>query len=106
MRYLSAILILLISISANADVVKGRVIDAQTKEPLEGASVTFTIYGEKSTMSYTIPTDSLGIFIGSSPAMKTEINISFIGYYDKNKRVACVQGNDTIDVGNIELVPN
>ena len=38
-RIISAILLFLFSISANADVVKGRVIDSQTKDPLEGASL-------------------------------------------------------------------
>ena len=42
-RIISAILLFLFSISANADVVKGRVIDSQTKDPLEGASLKIVV---------------------------------------------------------------
>ena len=99
-------LMMLLSLSASADVVKGRVIDSQTKEPIEGANVKFNIYTDTGGSFHTVSTDSLGIFTGWAWSMKSELEISFIGYYSKTKRVACVEGNDTIDIGDIELVPN
>lgn len=106
MKHLLVILLSFLAISANADIVRGRVVDSQTKEPLEGASISFSFKEGDTGFSFTVSTDSLGIFQGEAWSMKTEISISFIGYYDKSKRVACVQGNDTINIGDIELVPN
>lgn len=100
------ILFSLISISAHADVVKGRVVDSQTKEPLEGARIEFHMIEGNSGQGFMVSTDSLGIFTGMSECAKTEIKISFIGYYDKTKRVVCAQGKETMDIGDIELVAN
>lgn len=105
-RIISAILLFLFSISANADVVKGRVIDSQTKDPLEGASLKIVSHVGNAQMEMGTTTNSDGYFTFICEAMKTEMTISFIGYYEKTRRIVCTEGRDTLDIGDVELMPN
>lgn len=106
MKHLLVILLSLLSISANADVVKGRVVDSQTKDPLEGANLSIISYVGNAQMGMGTATDSEGRFTFICEAMKTEMTISFIGYYEKTRRIVCTEGRDTLDIGDIELMPN
>ena len=100
---------LLISIfciqTASADVVKGYVVDSETKEPLQGASVECTI--RLSDNAYSVvysTTDSTGVF--NIFAMgRSNIKVSMLGYYDKSKPVLALGSSrkDTLDIGTIEL---
>ena len=106
MRYLLSMLLVILSLSASADVVKGRVVDTGTKEGLEGADIMVTSsVGEAKSVNH-VTTDSLGQFTFVSNTMKTEVVVSFIGYYEKTRRVVCMEGRDTVDIGDIELTPN
>lgn len=93
--------------TAQADIVKGRVIDSETKEPLPEASVRFTQqYGEYGygSMIMTIKADSLGMFSFSAIG-RGNIEVSMLGYYSKSKPVLAFSDSrkDTLDVGTIEL---
>ena len=93
--------------TASADIVKGRVVDAETKEPLPDASVRFTQqYGEYGygSMIMTIKADSLGMFSFSAIG-RGNIEVSMLGYYTKSKPVLAFSDSrkDTLDVGTIEL---
>ena len=72
-RYWLIILLSFLSISASADIVKGRVIDSQTKEPLEGASLKITSYVGNTQMGMGTTTNSDGCFTFICEAMKTEM---------------------------------
>ena len=65
--------LLSIAILASADVLKGRVVDQQTKEPLEGASVQVTMKRGNNTRMFTTMTDSLGVFCVESEYMNTNL---------------------------------
>ena len=91
--------------TAMADIVCGRVVDAETKEPLPDASVKFIQeYGEYGSMIMSAKADSLGIFYFSANG-RGNIEVSMLGYYTKSKPVLAFSNSsrDTLDIGTIEL---
>ena len=91
--------------TAMADIVKGRVVDAETKEPLPDAMVKYTQqYGEYGSMIMSVKADSLGMFSFSASG-RGSIEVSMLGYYTKSKPVLAFSDSrkDTLDVGTIEL---
>lgn len=91
--------------AVHADIVKGRVLDAETKEPLPEAQVKLTQrYGEYGTMINTLKTDSLGCFTVFASG-RGSIEVSMFGYYSKSKPVLAFSDSrkDTLDIGDIEL---
>ena len=90
---------------AHADIIRGRVVDADTKEALPDASIKcITKYGGNSYGITTRTTDSLGVFTFHADARAT-IEVSMLGYYTKSKTVMPLSDSrkDTLDVGAIEL---
>lgn len=90
----------------SADVVKGRVVDAESEESLEGATVHLGIeimnqYG----YSYSITTDSCGQFQFTVGSMsKVSIKIDYLGYKSLNKSFNCAGGTkDTLNLGDLKL---
>ena len=101
------LLLCLVSVQAttHADIVKGRVVDAETKEPLPDAMVKHTQrFGDSSYSIMTSKTDSLGMFTFSANG-RGSIEVSMLGYYTKSKPVLAFSESrkDTLDVGTIEL---
>ena len=91
--------------TVHADIVKGRVVDAETKEPLPEASVKLTQrYGEYGTMIDNLKADSLGCF-SLFASGRGSIEVSMLGYYSKSKPVLAFSDSrrDTLDIGTIEL---
>jgi len=93
------------AVPTQADVVKGRIVDADTKEPVPEASIAYVREDEYSTVSYGLMTDSLGRF--TAPPMRgvCTLKISMFGYNPRNKRVMNPSDSpkDTLDVGDIEI---
>ena len=91
--------------TASADIVKGLVLDSETKEPLAEASVEcmFSV-GEHGFAVTTATTDSLGVF-NIVAFGRSNIKVSMFGYYEKSKPVLALSGSqkDTLDIGTIEL---
>lgn len=93
------------STSVHADIIKGRVVDAETKEGLPEASVRimemFSDYGYN---AISTTTDSLGRFTAFA-SRRASVEFSMLGYYTKTKTVLAFSDSrkDTIDVGTIEL---
>ena len=91
--------------TASADIVRGRVIDAGTKEPLAEASVKYTQrtgdYGYSITNG---KADSLGQFTFFADG-RGNIEVSMLGYYNKTMPVLAFSDSrkDTLDIGTIEL---
>ncbi len=88
-----------------ADIVKGRVVDAETKEPLPEASVKLTQrFGDYGTSIESLKTDSLGCFSVYASG-RGNIEVSMLGYYSKSKPVLAFSDSrkDTLDIGTIEL---
>ena len=90
--------------SAYADIVKGRVVDAETKEPLPDASVTLTQKYDMGSSTAWGKADSLGVFYLHADG-KCTIEASMLGYYSKSKTVLAFSDSrkDTLDIGDIEL---
>lgn len=91
--------------TVQADIVKGRVVDAETKEPLPEASVKLTQrYGDYGTMINSLKADSLGCFSVFASG-RGSIEVSMLGYYSKSKPVLAFSDSrkDTLDIGTIEL---
>ena len=91
--------------TVQADIVKGRVVDAETKEPLPEASVKLTQrYGDYGTMISSLKADSLGCFSVFASG-RGSIEVSMLGYYSKSKPVLAFSNSrkDTLDIGTIEL---
>ena len=88
----------------HADVIKGRVVDAETKETLPEATVRIIQRTDYGSSIYTTKTDSLGVFF-SFASGRASVEASMLGYYKKSKSVLAFSDSDkdTIDVGTIEL---
>lgn len=90
---------------AYADIIRGRVVDSETKEALPEASVKMTQkFGDNGTITTTTKADSLGVFQVYADG-KCSIEVSMLGYYSKTKTVLVFSDSrkDTLDIGNIEL---
>jgi len=91
--------------TVQADIVKGRVVDAETKEPMPEAMVRYTQrYADNSCSMMTIKTDSVGVFTFLASG-RGSIEVSMLGYYTKSKPVLAFSDSrrDTLDIGTIEL---
>lgn len=100
----------LFPIAATADVVKGRVVDAETSEPLAGALIDVDISGELYADDH-LTTDSLGAFISPDwwtcvGTVKTTLCINYFGYHQGQKVTTLFEGTDTLDLGDILLKPS
>ncbi len=109
-RTVFLLIYLSVVVAALADVVKGRVIDAQTKEPLPGASINVEITGELYGDDQ-LTADSLGCFVSPDwwtcvGNIKASMKISYFGYHQAQKMTSLFEGNDTIDLGDIALKPS
>lgn len=101
---------MLMAMAAHADVLKGRVVDAETMEPLPGASIKVEITGELYGDDQ-LTADSLGCFVSPDwwtcvGNIKASMKISYFGYHQAQKMTSLFEGNDTIDLGDIALKPS
>ena len=90
---------------ASADIIRGRVVDSETKEALPEASVKMSQkFGDNGMITTTTKADSLGVFHVHADG-KCSIEVSMLGYYSKTKTVLVFGDSrkDTLDIGNIEL---
>ncbi len=92
----------------HAEVLKGRVVDAETKEPLEGVRVKIVeVVPDFCTISREIATDSAGYFHHSASAGNIlTITAKFFGYHDAKVKRLGVGGSDTIRIDDILLKPS
>ena len=106
----ATILLALLSIPASihAEDLKGRVLDANTKEPIEKASVKIEIKSGNSTQIMDITSDAEGKFsCSSSFEGRMTIKASMIGYETATKHSysSGYSGTDTLDLGDFLLKP-
>ena len=106
----ATILLALLSIPASihAEDLKGRVLDANTKEPIEKASVKIEIKSGNSTQIMDITSDAEGKFSCSSSFEGCmTIKASMIGYETATKHSysSGYSGTDTLDLGDFLLKP-
>ena len=101
---LTLIAVLVFTSAAFADIVRGRVVDAATKEPLPDASVALTQKFDMGSSTTYGKADSLGVFHLHADG-KCTIEASMLGYYSKKKTVLAFSDSrkDTLDIGTIEL---
>ena len=103
--------LLLSTLTASADVLTGRIIDAETKEPLPEAELKLeqTVEYDGHMFSFTMgtKTDSIGCFNMRLMGRGT-LSASMLGYYTKTKVVMGFSEStkDTVDVGDIALKPS
>ena len=106
----ATILLALLSIPASihAEDLKGRVLDANTKEPIEKASVKIEIKSGNSTQIMDITSDAEGKFsCSTSFEGRMTIKASMIGYETATKHSysSGYSGTDTLDLGDFLLKP-
>ena len=106
MKHLTTIILLIFStLIAHADIIRGRVIDTDTRETLPGATVQYMKQiNETSYSGSTVIADSLGRFSFYTDG-RVELTVSMLGYYNKKKNVMALSDSrkDTLDIGAIEL---
>ena len=108
-RQLITIILTLIlgAVTAQADVIKGRVLDADTGEPLEGAEVVFiekdTRWGD--VLQTTIRTDSLGRFQRACEMEMSKLTItaSYFGYHSQTVQRMGNNDRDTVTIDDFRL---
>jgi len=109
-RICCIILVLLFAVTSavNAEIIRGRFIDAETKEALEGVDLLCTggykRDGKDIRYGSHIATDSLGRFLFFSN-ISGKITAKLIGYYPKEINYIAISENDrdTVDLGDIKL---
>ena len=105
------LVLLLSTLTASADILKGRIIDAETQEPLPEAELKLeqTVEYNGHTISFVMSstTDSIGCFNMRLMGRGT-LSVSMLGYYSKTKVVMGFSEStkDTVDVGDIALKPS
>lgn len=107
-RLLLLLLFLIVPSFVYADNIKGRVLDAETKEPLPMASVEARVVQANCVYMATAVADSLGNFtITTSGEGRITLVISMIGYNSTTKRGYSMGGgtSNTIKLGDILLKP-
>ena len=108
-RQLITIILTLIlgAVTAQADVIKGRVLDADTGEPLEGAEVVFiekdTRWGD--VLQTTIRTDSVGRFQRACEMEMSKLTItaSYFGYHSQTVQRMGNNDRDTVTIDDFRL---
>lgn len=95
------------ALAMSADIVTGRVVDADTGEPLEGAKVDFYVkpVGTYGAMLIYMTTDSVGSFKWTVESMsQVSIEVNYFGYNSLKKTFNCAGGTkDTLNIGNLQL---
>ena len=91
-------------ITVSADIVKGRVVDSETKEPLPEAQISYVQNNDYGWSIMSTTTDSVGCF-NLFTSGRGSLEVSMLGYYSKSKPVLAFSNNtkDTLDIGDIEL---
>ena len=84
--FLTFIILCTVTTTADADIIRGRVVDSETKEPLPDASVTLTQKYDFASSTSWGKADSLGVFYMYADG-KCTIEASMLGYYSKSKTV-------------------
>ena len=102
-------LLVLISLAASlqADIVKGRVVDAQTGEPLDGAQVKAMMTSGEGTSVWVLMADTLGRFILESYSMRRiTLHAEYFGYKPATAQYLSGAGMDTVVIDDIRLEPS
>ena len=107
-KIITIILALILNVvTAQADILKGRVVDADTGEPLQGAEVVFneTAIDMGSVMQTTIRTDSLGrfLFACEMEMSKMTITASYFGYHTQKVQRMGNNDRDTVTIDDFRL---
>ena len=88
---------LLVAAAVRADVLKGRVVDAQTGEPLDGARVEARMASGDGTSVWMLTTDTLGRFQFESHAMRRiTLRAEFFGYKPATAQLMSGASLDTV----------
>ena len=104
-HFIITTLLIFSTLNINADIITGRIIDTDTREPLPGATVQYMKQiSETSYSGNTVITDSLGRFSFFTDG-RVELTVSMLGYFQKKKNVMALtdRRKDTLDIGAIEL---
>ena len=104
MKAIITTLLALFTLSATADIVKGRVVDSETKEPLPEAQISYVENSDNGWWAFRLSVDSIGQF-SFHATRRGSIEVSMLGYYSKSKPILAFSDSrkDTLDVGDIEL---
>ena len=105
MRIMLVVVAVLCSTVAWGDIIRGRVTDQDTGEPLPEATVRFMRQlSENSYNVQTVPVDTSGYFTFFTDG-RGSLDISVLGYYDKSRTVMALSDSrrDTMDIGNVGL---
>lgn len=108
LRILPLLCLILGTQTVKADILKGRVLDAETREPLDGAIVSIEeVVPDFCTFSRVLQTDSLGRFhYRCSEMTRITIHADFFGYKQGVLRLVGSDGGDTIRISDILLQPS
>lgn len=108
LRIMSLLCLFLGMQTAQADILQGRVLDAETREPLDGAKVSIEeVIPDVCTFRQVLQTDSLGRFQYRCTSMtRITIRADFFGYKQGSVRLMGSDGGDTIRISDILLKPS
>ena len=90
--------------SAFADIVVGRVVDAQTKAPLPDAQIEVQQYFMGALISSSYTTDSLGVFELQAFSRQCVLSVEYLGYYRLKRNFLASEGYHTLGRHSLEAV--
>ena len=97
----------MMAVTLHADILKGRVIDAQTGEPLDGARVEAMMASGEGTSFWMLMADTLGRFQIESYAMRRiTLRAEYFGYKPATMQLLSGAGFDTVFIDDIRLEPS
>lgn len=106
-KYFLLALLCLQALTMSADVVKGRVVDADSGEPLPDAKVQILMQevGTYYAYMFDMAADSIGQFQWTVGGMsKVNVTINYFGYETLKKSFNCAGGDkDTLDIGDLRM---
>lgn len=108
MKHLRTLLFALLLVQAaalRADIVIGRVVDAETGEPLPEAKLQVISQSEYAMMVYQLQADTAGCFSRRLEEDRCELRADYPGYYTAKRVFMAGPGKDTLNLGDIKLKP-
>lgn len=102
-KYIIVCALFLLGLSASAATVKGKIIDGNTKLPLEYVNISITNNNENNQLETGETTNEKGVFECKVLVGDFTVNISFIGYKSFTKKIKIKNLSEEVNIGTIAL---
>lgn len=103
-KYIIVCAAFLCSLAANAATIKGKIVDSNTKLPLEYVNISVTNNNENAKLETGVTSNEKGIFECKVLIGEFTVNATFIGYKSFAKKIKINNLSEVVDLGIISLM--